>query len=330
MYAVLLAPAVLAFLYVLALIIIALAAFRQLFNRTFHTLEYSRHRCLESGEFDPALEELPWEEVKVFSPKRNAAIAVYALPARNKNAGTGECGGTVIVLHGLTWTHYGSFKYAGAFIERGWNAVLVDMGGHGASGAGNIPVPSYGYFEKYDIDAVLDWTLARFSGEKPFVLIGESLGAATALQYAPLGAPPGATKQEWKIQGIIADCPYSSMADAVDAQLKHLRIPFFLAGPARKFISFVMRHTRGYALEDASPLAGALSSPVPILLIHGDADDYVPSELSRRIAEKRKEKGAGPVSLVLIHGAAHAKSIVVDPGAWFKAAFEFIGRECIQ
>ncbi|MDR1212287.1 MAG: lysophospholipase [Spirochaetaceae bacterium] len=322
MYVVLFVASVLALLYGLTLLVMARVIFRQLFGRTFHTLEYSRQRCLETGEFDPALEELPWEKVSVFSPKRNAAVAVYALPAQ-KSAGDG----TVIVLHGLTWTHYGSFKYARAFIERNWNAVLVDMSGHGASEKGTIPVPSYGYFEKYDLDAVLDWVLARFP-EKPFVLIGESLGAATALQYAPLGAPPGAGKETWKIQGIIADCPYSSMADAVDARSSYLRIPFFFARPARKLVSFVIRHTRGYALEDASPLAGALSSPVPVLLIHGDADDYVPAELSRRIAEKRKERGAGPVSLVLIHGAPHAKSIITDSETWFKAAFEFIGREC--
>ncbi|MDR0389643.1 MAG: lysophospholipase [Spirochaetaceae bacterium] len=317
------ALAVLAFLYMLTLIIIDLVAFRELFKRPFHTLEYSRQRCLESGEFDPALEELPWENVSVFSPKRNAAIAVYALAARKNDAA-----GTVIVLHGLTWTHYGSFKYAGTFIERGWNVVLIDLGGHGASGAGTIPAPSYGYFEKYDLDAVLDWTLARFPGVKPLVLIGESLGAATALQYAPLGAPPGVEKEKWKIQGIIADCSYASMAHAVDARLKYFRMPVLFAVPALKLFSFVIRHTRGYALEDASPLAGALSSPVPMLFIHGDADDYVPPEMSRLMAEKRKEKGSGPVSLTLIQGAAHAKSIVVDPDAWFKAAFEFIAREC--
>jgi fermentation-respiration switch protein FrsA (DUF1100 family) len=325
MHALLPALAVLAVLYILALLIIDLTAFRQLFKRPLNTLEYSRRRCLESGEFDPALEELPWETVPVFSPKRNASIAVYALPARKPYAGTPA--GTIIVLHGLTWTHYGSFKYAGAFIERGWNAVLVDMSGHGASGAGAIPVPSYGYFEKYDLDAVVDWVLARFP-VRPLVLIGESLGAATVLQYAPLGAPLGAQKETWKIQGIIADCPYSSMAGAVDARLKHFHVPFFLAGPAQKIISSVIRRTRGYALEDASPLEGSLSSPVPMLFIHGAADDYVPAEMSVFMAEKRKEQAAGPVSLVLIDGAAHAKSIVVDPEAWFNAAFEFIGREC--
>jgi alpha-beta hydrolase superfamily lysophospholipase len=321
MHAFLSVLAALVFLYILALLIIDRMAFRQLFKRPFNTLEYSRQRCLESGELDPALEELPWEEIRVFSPKRDASIAVYALPAQ-KNAGS--AGGTVIVLHGLTWTHYGSFKYAGAFIERGWNAVLMDLGGHGASGAGTIPVPSYGYFEKYDLDAVVDWVLNRFPGGRPLVLIGESLGAATVLQYAALGAPAGAKKEAWKIQGVIADCPYSSMKDAVDRRLKQLHVPFFLAVPARALFSFVIRHTRGYALDDASPLEGALSSPVPMLFIHGDADTYVPAGMSILMAEKRKAAGTGPVSLVLIPGAAHAKSIIVDPDAWFRAAFEFI------
>jgi fermentation-respiration switch protein FrsA (DUF1100 family) len=65
-----------------------------------------------------------------------------------------------------------------------------------------------------------------------------------------------------------------------------------------------------------------------MLFIHGGDDTYVPVRMSLLMVEKRKEAGTGPVSFVLIHGASHAKSIIVDPDAWFKAAFEFIDREC--
>jgi alpha-beta hydrolase superfamily lysophospholipase len=314
-------PGVLLLCYVLAFALISVIAYRQLFRRPMHSLDYSRRRCLEAGEYDAALEELPWETAGLFSPRRNASLALYVLAAQTERSS-----GTVIVLHGLTWTHYGSFKYASEFITRGWNIVLLDLPGHGASGQGAIPVPSYGYYEKDDLAALVDWTIARFPDGGPRIVIGESLGAATALQYAPLGAPPHAPRQEWKIQGLIADCSYSSLACEVDARLRSFHIPYMLARPVRKLFSFALKRFRGYSLEDASPLAGAVSSPVPMLFIHGAADTYVPASMSALMAEQRQAAAAGPAVLALIPGAAHAKSIVVDRNAWFKAAFDFIKK----
>jgi fermentation-respiration switch protein FrsA (DUF1100 family) len=314
--------------YLLALVIIDLIAWRRLFMRPLHSLEYSRQRCLENGEFERGLESLPWENAFVFSPQRRGRIAVYALKALPEYSGADA--GTLIVLHGLTWTHYGSFKYARGFIERGWNVVLMDMGGHGASERGRLPVPAYGYFEKYDLDAVVDWALTRFPGQGPLILAGESLGAATVLQYAPLGAPPRTPREAWKIQGVIADCSYSTMADAVDARLGNIHVPYVLAFPARKLLSLLLKGLWNYALEDASPLNGALSSPVPMLFIHGGEDTYVPFRMSVLMAEKRRAAGTGPAALVIIPGAVHAKSVIVDRETWFREAFDFIRRECLN
>jgi dipeptidyl aminopeptidase/acylaminoacyl peptidase len=89
-----------------------------------------------------------------------------------------------------------------------------------------------------------------------------------------------------------------------------------------------MKLVRHYTLEDASPLNGALSSPVPMLFIHGGDDTYVPARMSVLMAEKRREAGIGPSALALIPGAGHAKSIVVDRETWFREAFDFIDRVC--
>jgi pimeloyl-ACP methyl ester carboxylesterase len=143
-----------------------------------------------------------------------------------------ESAGTAVFVHGITWTRYGMLKYMGPFIDRGWNVLAVDLPGHGDSPRGNRSVPAYGYHEKYDIDAVVDWVRNRFGTNRPVILVGESMGAGTVLQYAPLGAAPGTDPSTWKVQAIIADCPYSSAADELDARLADTGIPRFIAKPA--------------------------------------------------------------------------------------------------
>ncbi|QQO09260.1 alpha/beta hydrolase [Breznakiella homolactica] len=313
-------------MYLLLVAVLTLAGYIIMFRPRFHSLEYSLAQCIERKEFDPAVLDLPWETVSVFSSVRNASLAVYALAGNPGSSASGVVPGTAVILHGLSWTHYGALKYARGFIEKGWNTVVFDLGGHGASPAGTIPAPAYGYYEKYDLDAVVDWTRSRFPGAVPLVLIGESMGAATVLQYAPLGAPAGTPRKEWKMDVVAADCSYTSMKDAMGARLKALHIPDCIGIPARTLVSFFLRRFRGYTLSDASPEKACMESPVPILFIHGEADRYVPTKMSVEMAEKRTAAGSGPTELVLVRDASHAKSVLVDPGTWFGSVFDFIGK----
>jgi fermentation-respiration switch protein FrsA (DUF1100 family) len=219
-------------------------------------------------------------------------------------------------------------KYAAGFIERGWNVVMVDLPGHGDSPDGRFPTPSYGYYEKYDLDAVVDWTRSRFPGVHPLIVAGESMGASTALQYLPLGAPAQAERQTWKIDGVIADCPFTSVWDEGRTLYKRLHIPACIAYPVRALGSLLSKILRGYSSHDASPLKDCLSGPAPVLFIHGAEDHFVPAWMSVRMAEARRETGFTATALAIIDGAGHAKSIIVDKERWYREAFAFIDTYC--
>jgi fermentation-respiration switch protein FrsA (DUF1100 family) len=60
----------------------------------------------------------------------------------------------------------------------------------------------------------------------------------------------------------------------------------------------------------------------PVLLIHSDDDEYVPSGPSRRLAEARPDL----VSYLSIDGARHCKEWNVDPDAWDSAVARFLLR----
>jgi alpha-beta hydrolase superfamily lysophospholipase len=309
----------LALLYAAGILVAAIFGYGNLAKSRQEKSKLALARCLEREEFTPEALELPWEAEKVFSPRRNSSLAVWALPgAASGTAG----GGTVITLHGITWDHYVEIKYALGFIERGWNVVMVDLPGHGDSPDGTLPTPSYGYYEKYDLDAVVDWARARFPTAGPLLLAGESMGAATALQYLPLGGE--------KIDGVIADCSFTSMADEGIVLYKLSHVPACILYPARALGGMLTKIFRGYSFYEVSPLKASLSSPAPVLFIHGGEDRFVPTWMSVRMAEARRQAGLAATALAVIDGAGHAKSVLTDRERWFREAFAFIDAYCRQ
>lgn len=327
-------PVCLAGIWLLSVIIISIRSYILMFRPKFQDLEYCRTWGLEHGEFDQSFLSLPWELVTVHAAHRNALVAVSCLPvqtnadAESSAVGTNNAAakGIAIFVHGITWTRYGMFKYMGPFIEQGWYVLAVDLPGHGDSPVGSKTVPSYGYHEKYDIDAVVDWARSRFGAELPVILVGESMGAGTVLQYAPLGAPVGSSPKDWKIAAIIADCSYTSAAEELEARLADTGVPRFIAAPVRHTVDWMLRMFRGYGLADPSPKTAVLQSPVPILFIHGEADTYVPTWMSRDMADRRRALQIGPTELVLVPEASHAKSVMVNRELWFSAVFDFLNR----
>ena len=61
--------------------------------------------------------------------------------------------------------------------------------------------------------------------------------------------------------------------------------------------------------------------PVPVLLIHGDADTFVPCSMSEEIYKNCKS----PKQKLIIHGAGHCESYYKDREAYEGAMDSFIG-----
>ena len=302
--------------YISCMVFLTAWAYHRIFHLRYFSLDYTLERCLERGDFEAGILELPWEDISIYSPRRKAELKGQCLAS---SLGSLQ---TVIILHGRTWTRHGALKYAKGFIDKSYNIVIYDLAGHGSSPAGILPVPSYGYDDKYDLDAVVDWTKARFPETKKLIVLGESLGAATALQYAAIAGDG----EKRKIDGIIADCSFTSMADCMFYQVKILKVPGFIAKPAVFFACAVSKLLRGYSLKDLSPYSAALKSPIPVLFMHGEDDLFVPAWMSSIIAKARLEKKIGPTGLVLIPNAGHANSIMAEPDTYYREVFSFIDK----
>src|SRR5690606_30756775 len=96
-----------------------------------------------------------------------------------ENPAEGEC--AVITMHGLSGERSIARLYGPIFWELGCEILSYDY-----APANNDVFLTFGYYEKADLSNVLDWLIEKdgLSAEN-IGIIGNSYGAATALQHLP-------------------------------------------------------------------------------------------------------------------------------------------------
>ena len=191
----------------------------------------------------------------------------------------------------------------------GYNVLLPDQRSHGASGGHTITM---GVKERYDCRAWAYWAYKRFGPEVPIFLMGVSMGAATVLLASGLDLPE-------TVRGIIADCGYTSPHDICTKVLKTV-VPSALMSPIYAVGRVGTLLYGRFDPDDADCRQAVAKARIPILFIHGEADDFVPCEMSR----ENFDACASPKWLVTIPGAGHAVSYYVDIPAYEKAVTEFL------
>ena len=195
---------------------------------------------------------------------------------------------------------------------RGYNAILVDQRSHGES-EGNVI--SFGLRERYDVKAWAEYAAERFGKDCPVVLTGVSMGAATVLMASALPLPEN-------VVGIIADCPYSSPKAVIQKVCRDMHFPVSVTYP---FLRLGARLLGGFSLTEEGAVDAVRESRVPILILHGEDDRFVPCEMSREIAKAAPDK----VRLETFPGAGHALSYMVDPVRYRRVTAEFL-QSCVN
>lgn len=253
---------------------------------------------VENGKLVEAeFNEWEKEEIRIRSPFGYELYGLY-LPVENPK-------GAVIIAHGVTFSLYGSVKYVNLFRSRGWSVLLYDHRAHGRSGG---RYKTYGWNEKYDLKAVVDW--ARTKGGK-IGIHGESYGAATALQALPL-------LQD--IAFVISDCAYSNLNELLTYHLKHdYRLPAFPLLNIASLISFLRAN---FWFEQVAPLRALEKLSVPVFFIHGEKDEFTPTQMARDLYAAYP----GPKRLYIAPGAGHGDSFWSNPKAYDKEVGDFLAQ----
>ena len=216
---------------------------------------------------------------------------------------------TVICAHGWHSRWNLDFSGIGPFLhENGCNLLLIEQRAHGDSEGELI---SYGIRERYDILTWMDW-LDKHHGGLPVYLYGVSMGAATVLMTATLPIAG-------RVRGIISDCGYSDPQEIVRLTLEKSLGKFSNHTLAAVNVNCKMRGK--FTLSDYSPIqAMRENTEIPCLFIHGDADGFVPC----RMSVENYTACQAPKALLLVEGADHAMSFVVETEAYKQTVLNFL------
>lgn len=217
---------------------------------------------------------------------------------------------TFVVAHGFTNSvSRPSFLRLAGWLRPFGEVRAVDFRGHGRSAGGST---AGGDPETQDVDAAV--AAARADGAQAVVTLGLSMGGGAVLRQAALGRHrPDAvvslsavsrwyvrdTRPMQRVHWLLETTPGRRLA----ARLLGLRLdaPWLVPPPA--------------PLQVVSDIA-----PTPLLLVHGDRDEYFPLEHFRTLAQ-----AAGPGATAwVVPGFGHAESGATAPlveriGRWASA-----------
>lgn len=194
-------------------------------------------------------------------------------------------------------------------MKLGHNVLLVDQRSHGRSDGRTI---TFGVLERKDCLAWIEYAQERFGEQIPIVLTGVSMGAATVLMASDLELPPA-------VKAVVADCPYSDPRDIIARVAENMGLP---GKPAATMCALGGVIYGGFRLSSSSAVASVQKSKLPVLLLHGEDDRFVPCEMSHKIFEAC----GGDKQLETFPNAAHAMCYMEDPVRYETVVTEFLHK----
>lgn len=219
----------------------------------------------------------------------------------------------VVILHGFMGNKETMAAYASLFHSMGYKVLMPDARAQGKSEGKYI---GYGWPERYD---VRKWTnkLIKHNGQQSQVVIfGVSMGGATTMMTSGLKLPH-------QVKALVEDCGYTSLADELDHEAVHLyHLPKVVSTPAEASLSVVNRVANGFYTSEASSVKALHHNHLPMLFIHGSADNFVPTKM----VYKNYAASKGPKQLWIVKGAGHASSYQHSPHAYKQHLEEFLNQ----
>ena len=190
------------------------------------------------------------------------------------------------------------------------NVILVDQRAHGFSEGKTI---SFGIKERYDVLSWIDYAINRFGDDINIILDGISMGAATVLMASNLNLKSN-------VKAIVADCPYSSPKEIIKKVLKvdlHLNPNLFYI-----FVYLGALIFGHFNLDQSSAVESVKNASVPILIIHGTGDEFVPISMSYKIKQANEKL----ITLVEVPNAPHGLSYLENYDLYYKSMLDFSNK----
>lgn len=244
--------------------------------------------------------------------------------------------GTILISHGFMCDKFDVGLLRQIFPALDFDIMTFDYRAHGENAHGQSC--TFGKDEVHDLVAA-----ARFlqhhpaTQEKPIILYGFSMGAATAIEAQ--------AKYPDLFDAMILDCPFASTAEVMEKSIENLKMSVFgytFAIPGcsvlkkyafHPYVQSVLKvllksiakldatqiNTRMYPL---SPAESVKNITVPCFFIHCKNDEKISAESVKQIFTNAR----GYKKLWLTNGRNHFDSFMYNPETYTRRVRKFIGQ----
>jgi pimeloyl-ACP methyl ester carboxylesterase len=203
-------------------------------------------------------------------------------------------------VHGHDGARGESLRYLTALHEAGMPVLVPTYRNDVGAPASPDGVDHLGLTEWQDVNAAVHWALDH--GARDVVLGGWSMGGAVALQVADRSAVAG------RIRALVLDSPVLDWRDVFRRQGAVRGLPV----AERDLAMWVAERRYGLDLDRLDWVSRSAELKVPMLIVHSDADDYVPDGPAKQLAAARPDL----VTLALVAGAGHTQAWNLDPAGY--------------
>lgn len=193
----------------------------------------------------------------------------------------------------------------------GRSALIVDQRGSGRS-EGNII--TFGVNESKDCHSWIAFMIDHFGPDVKIHLTGISMGASTVMMATGRPLPKN-------VVGVLADCGYTSPKEIICQVIRQMKLPPQLAYPFVKLAARLFGH---FDLDENPPIEAVTHCQVPLILIHGEDDAFVPCQMS---LDNYDACTSSRKRVVTVPGAGHGLSYVIEPELYVQSLREFFCDE---
>lgn len=240
-------------LYLIGVLIIYLYCFTNLI-KTKRVIDekddyYPYLEAIKEG--DELLEKVNKEEVEVESDD-HLILRGYFIENEIKDR-------VVIIFHG--YKSKGSLSLTYDYYALGYSVLLIDQRAHGRSEGRFIGM---GILERFDALKWIEYVIKRCGENTSILLSGTSMGASTIMMASEIITYP-------QVKGIIADCGFSSCYEQIKSCIH--KIP---KQPTMGIVNLYSRLFAKYNMKEITSAESLSNSNIPLLIIHGKKDNFVP------------------------------------------------------
>jgi pimeloyl-ACP methyl ester carboxylesterase len=202
-----------------------------------------------------------------------------------------------VFVHGHDGSRAESLRYLRALHDDGLPVLVPTYRNDVGAPASPDGIDHLGGTEWQDVDAAVQWALAH--GARDVVLGGWSMGGAVVLQTADRSPARD------RIRALVLDSPVVDWRDVFRRQGSVRGLP----EAETDLAMWVAEQRFGLDLDRLDWATRGKDLRVPTLVVHSDADDYVPDGPAKHLAAARPDL----VTLDLVAGAGHTQGWNLDP-----------------